>query len=213
MSVTTTTTPAQTGEEPGTNNGGVTGGTTATAQNTSGTDQQQASPSFTQHQVNAYLGARIKEERAKWEKEAQDAAERAEAEKNGEYQKLLTKAEQKAADAEAKLAQIEQSARARVLKSEIRSVAVELGFANPAVAFRLVDADAVDFDAETGEPLNVKKLLEQLAKDEPYLVKQAGSGAHIPPTARGSNLTPEQAMDANANERYDALKKSGRYVI
>jgi hypothetical protein len=206
MSVTTTEPTAQTGEVPGDSNSGAQGGAPA-AQSQAGNDAQDRT--FSQQAVNALIGSRLKEARQQWEKDQKDAAETAEAEKRGDYEKALSKERERAAAAERRMEEIERAARERILASEIRSVAVELGFANPSLAHRLVDPAAVTFDEESGEPKNVRALLEKLAKDEPYLVggQQQNGTAAIPRTPNGTTITRDQF---HQQERERALR-SGRY--
>lgn len=206
MSVTTTEPTAHTGEVPGDSNSGAQGGAPA-AQSQAGNESQDRT--FSQQAVNALIGSRLKEARQQWERDAKDAAERKQAEEQGEWQKLADKEKARAEAAEAKVSEIERTARERILASEIRSVAAELHFANPSLAHRLVDPAAVAFDEETGEPKNVRALLEKLAKDEPYLVggeRQNGTAA-IPRTPNGTTITRDQF---HQQERERALR-SGRY--
>jgi len=49
------------------------------------------------------------------------------------------------------------------------STATRLGFRNPDVAYRLLDAKAIEH-GEDGTPANVEKLLTDIAKAEPYLL-------------------------------------------
>jgi hypothetical protein len=59
--------------------------------------------------------------------------------------------------------QQEQAVRMAVLTE-----AQKLSFPNPAIAYRLIDLDAVEYH-EDGTPKNVKSLLQELQKAEPYL--------------------------------------------
>lgn len=68
----------------------------------------------------------------------------------------------------------EQSAKAQraTLRSGLTVEATELGFRNPALAHKLIDQDDVTYD-DAGTPTNLKRLLRDVLKDNPYL---AGSG-------------------------------------
>ncbi len=134
--------------------------------------------------------------------------EEAAAVKQGEWQTVAEKAQAERDVERQKREEVERATRERLIRAEIRSVATEMQFANPTVAHRLIDLAAVQTD-DAGEPQNVKALLDALAKDEPYLVKQAGGGAFIPPTARGA--TP-QTHDQAVAERVKELRASGRYI-
>lgn len=89
-------------------------------------------------------------------------------------------------EARTKAEQIEARARQRVIRSEVRVVASELGFADPSDAHRFLDDDAIELD-DDGEPKNVKALLEKLAKDKSYLLKTEGAGSAGPPRTPRSN--------------------------
>lgn len=107
----------------------------------------------------------------------------------------------KATDAEAK-------ARQRVIRSEVRVVASDLGFADPSDAHRFLDDDAIELD-DDGEPKNVKALLEKLSKDKPYLLKAKDGGTTgVPGTPRSSGAPNHNDLVATSK---DELKKSGRY--
>lgn len=202
MSTTTTDPTTQTGTVPGTNEGGQTG-SAPPAQPQGGDDK-----TFSQQAVNALIGARLKEARQQWEKDQKDAAETAEAERRGDYETALAKEREKAAAAERERDETKRLANERIIRSEIRSIATELRFADPADAYRFVDMAAVNVD-DAGEPTNVKALLEKLAKDKPYLLGGAPQGgAHIPGTPNASQMTQDEFR---AQEKERALR-SGKYA-
>lgn len=201
MSVSTTEPIAQTGT-PG-QQGGEGQGSAPPAQQQGGNDEK----TFNQQAVNALIGARLKEARQQWEKDQKDAAETAEAEKRGDYEKALAREREKAAAAEERAAATERTARERIVRSEIRSVATELKFADPADAWRFVNPDDVTV-SDAGEPTNVTALVEKLAKEKPYLVGAVPQGgAPIPGTPNASQLTQEEFRQ---QEKERALR-SGKY--
>lgn len=116
---------AQTGQTPGTNEGGATGGTTASTPNQSGTGQAQqgtgqaqATPAqqaatvpamLSQEAVNALIGSRLAEARTSWENDAKATAERKEAEAKGEWEKVATTERTRAEKAEAEVATLKRS--------------------------------------------------------------------------------------------------------
>jgi hypothetical protein len=53
--------------------------------------------------------------------------------------------------------------------------------------FLLHDWDAIEFDDATGEPTNIEKLLEKLAKAEPGIVKDATEQQRTAPAIPGMN--------------------------
>lgn len=201
----TTTEPiAQTGT-PGQQGSEGQGGAPAT-QPQAGNDQQDKT--FSQQAVNALIGSRLKEARAQWEKEQRDAAETAEAEKRGEYEKVLTKERERADRVEADL-KAERDGRMRDRAHHAVQVAArDLGFADPDDAFRFLETEAVEWDAN-GNPTNIKALLDKLAKDKPYLLggTAATGTAPIPRTPNGTQITREQF---HAQEKERALR-SGKY--
>jgi hypothetical protein len=210
VSTTTTEPTTQTGAEPGTNNGGQTGGAPV-AQPQTGNDDK----TFSQQAVNALIGARLKEARQQWEKEQKDAAETAEAEKRGEYEKVLAKERERAEKAEQKATDVERTANERVIKGEIRSVATELHFADPADAYRFINLDDVALDQATGEPTNVRQLLSDLIDpkkgNKAYLVggagQQNGNRQPIPGTPNASQIT----LDEFKQQEKERALRSGKY--
>lgn len=163
--------------------------------------------SFTQEQVNAILAEEKRKTLAKFEGfddlkakaakfdeiEAQNATE-------------LEKATKKAAD-EAR-ADMTATTNNRLVRAEVKAAAAALGFHNPAIAAtQLADKFAGVKVSDTGDvdEAAVKALVEQLAKDEPYLVKTdtgrpqplLGQGHHQPPVNAGK----ERAL-AEAKKRF-----------
>lgn len=175
------------------------------------TQQPAPSPSepktFTQDQVNTILAEEKRKVLAKFdgfdelkakaarfdEIEAQNATE-------------LEKAVKKAAD-EAR-ADMTDTTNKRLVRAEVKAAAAALGFHNPAIAAtQLSDKFAGVKVSDTGDvdEAAVKALVEQLAKDEPYLVKTdigrpqplLGQGHHQPPVNAGK----ERAL-AEAKKRF-----------
>lgn len=68
--------------------------------------------------------------------------------------------------------------------------ATRLGYRNPDLAYRLLDANAVDYGPD-GTPRNLEKLLTDLAKSEPYLLAQTDFGG-------GPRGTAAKGDDMNA---------------
>jgi hypothetical protein len=109
MGSTTTNTGVQTGAGPGNSNDTTPGGAPS-AQHQDG-DQ----PTFSQAQLNAFLGARLREARTKWEEEQRTLAERAqreaadrEAKELGEWKTVAEGHEARAKELEAALARKER---------------------------------------------------------------------------------------------------------
>lgn len=202
MSVTTTEPTTQTGAEPGTNNGGAQGGAPV-AQPQTGNDDK----TFTQHQVSAIVGARLKEAQAKWEKDQKDAADTAEAEKRGEYETVIAKERDRATKAEADLEAEREARRRDRVESAIQIAAQGLGFHDAEDAISRIELSQVTF-GDDGKPKNVLALVTKLAEDKPYLIATGQQGSeHIPRTPNGSTMTQEEFR---AQEKDRALR-SGKY--
>jgi hypothetical protein len=60
-------------------------------------------------------------------------------------------------------------------------VATQLGFLNPALAYKLVDPGRIEY-ADDGQPKNLKPLLEKVLESDPYL----GRGGDFGGGNRGS---------------------------
>lgn len=69
--------------------------------------------------------------------------------------------------------------------------AQRLGFRNPDLAYRLLDLEAVDYGPD-GTPRNVEKLLQDVAKSEPYLLVATDFGGG----QRGASPAPGADMNA-----------------
>jgi hypothetical protein len=152
------------------------------------------SKTFTQDEVNRFLA----EEKRKAQGRFGDYDElKAKAAKLAEYEAQnateLEKAMKKAAD-EAR-ADVTGKTNTRLVRAEVKAAAAALGFHNPAVAAtQLADKFAAIKVDDTGDvdEVAVKALVEQLAKDEPYLVK-TGTGRPQPLPGQGQHQTPSPA--------------------
>lgn len=58
------------------------------------------------------------------------------------------------------------------------TAAQKLGYRNPDIAYRLLDTAAVEY-ADDGSPRNVERLLEALAKSDPYLLTRTDFGGGV----------------------------------
>lgn len=110
-----------------------------------------------------------------------------------EQQQLAAKplAEQLEA-ANAQLQAMKQQQQEQSLQLATVQVATRLGYRNPDLAYRLLDSKAVQY-AEDGKPVNVEKLLTDLAKSDPYLLAATDFGG-------GSRGTPTGGTGANMND-------------
>lgn len=107
--------------------------------------------------------------------------------------------EKRIADATAKFeAEQTEKSNAKARSAEVRAQAAELGFIKPAQALALLDvkklADVTVDDNGDADAASVKKLLEDLAKDSPHLLKPTDTTASHRDAgigASGSGATPE----------------------
>jgi hypothetical protein len=155
---------------------------------------------FTQAELDAAIRDRLQRQRDKYadydklkadaEKLATiEAANKTEAEKLAER---VQKAEQAAQDATSK-------ARARILAAELRAVATELGFTDPADAGRLLDAAALEVN-DNGEVPGLKDALSKLAEAKPYLLKSRAPS--LPSTNPGNGQQPGKSEAQQLREAY-----------
>ncbi len=130
-------------------------------------EQQQQQKTFTADYVK-----RLRQEAATHRIKAKELQEQLE-----EMQQLTAKErqalEQKLADIEAKALEAEAKYAEAMLRSEVYLAAVRKGFADPELAWKLLDPDQVEWDEEKGRPVNVEALLDEALKKWPFL---AGAG-------------------------------------
>lgn len=84
------------------------------------------------------------------------------------------------------------SVQERIVTTELRAAAADLGFADLSDAVRLLDRSELEFD-EDGNPTNARKLLEQLAKAKPYLLKQQNGGQQRTAASSGGATNPPRS--------------------
>jgi rRNA maturation endonuclease Nob1 len=157
---------------------------------------------FTQADVKRMIDARLQEERdaaaKRAEKERQDA-ESARLREQQEYKTLAEKESERAAAAERERDAERQKARDRVARADVKAAAVGLGFANPDLAFRLIDTEALVFD-DDGTVTNAEALLKVLATSEPYLIKADGTPARGTPAATSPTRNPNLSREERINK-------------
>jgi hypothetical protein len=78
---------------------------------------------------------------------------------------------------ERELTQRELLLREHTLRYETILRARELGIIDPEAAYRLLDLAEVEYD-EAGRPINLERLLRELARKRPYLVGQTASATN-----------------------------------
>jgi hypothetical protein len=181
---------------------------------------------FTQEELDKILADRIARERKKVEKfsdydslkEKLDAFEKAEQERKQaemteteRLQAQLEELQRKAAEAEEAKSKTLESANKRLVKSEFKLLAKELGVRKDALddAFVLADLNGVEID-EDGNVAGVKEALESLKKSKAYLF---GGQNYADPTPGQHEATRKESQDAVMKQLKSAeekAKKSGR---
>lgn len=153
---------------------------------------------FTQDEVNGIVKRNIERELSKLG-DVDDLRRKAE-----EFDKLTEpqKSEvQKFSDQAAKEKDRADKAEARMKSLEVRvavtGAASKVGFIDPEDAFRLLDADDIEYDSD-GSPKNVDRLLAALAKNKPHLIRGSTNGS-FDGGPRGDNAP--SGTDINAGIR------------
>lgn len=153
------------------------------------------------------------------EKRRADAAE-AELQKHRDAQlSELEKANKRAEAAEKARSDAESSLRERTVQSAVVSAAAAANFVNPDLAARLIATSDVELDTD-GSPKNAEKLVADLAKQYPYLVRSAGSfdqgartnGAAAAPVFRASQINDRAFWEKN-REAIMLAQREGRIVL
>jgi hypothetical protein len=188
--------------------------------------ETEQSKTFTQEELDKILADRIARERKKLDKYADyddvkkkaEELERLEKERKeaemSEVEKLqerLEELQKQAEEAEQTKSQTLESANKRLIKSEFKLVAKELGVRKEALddAFTLSDLNGVEVD-EDGNVVGVKEALENLKKAKSYLF---GGQNYADPTPGQHEASRKESQDAMLKQLKDAeakARKSGR---
>jgi len=153
---------------------------------------------FTQEQVDEMVRKRLEQQaRNKFAdydelKKAADELKKLRQAQMSEQEKAVarvTELEQRLADSEMSATELRMTIAERLIRAEVASVARDLEFADPDDAWRLADLAEVKADEELNvDRAAVKKSLDRLAKEKPYLLKRAAPppGGTPPRGTRGS---------------------------
>lgn len=130
---------------------------------------------------------------------AEEERANAELSEKERLEKELATAREKAAELESAAKAREAEINKRLIQAEVRAVAATMAFATPEDAYHLADLSEVTI-GEDGAVQGVKKALEKLAKDKPYLLSEAGDRSPgTPPRSRKAPAagkgTPERRVD------------------
>lgn len=157
---------------------------------------------LTQEQVNAILAEEKRKTLAKFEgyddlKAKAEKFDQIEAQNATELEKAVKKATDEAR------ADMSAQTNSRLVRAEVKAVAAALGFHNPAVAATQLASDFAGIKVSDNGDVDeaaVKALVEQLAKNEPYLVK-TDSGRPQPLLGQGHHKTsPTPGQDQAAEQ-------------
>lgn len=121
----------------------------------------------------------LRKENASWRAKLRDAEQKLqehEDSQKSEVEKLRDEKQRLEKEVtESKKAYLEAS-----LKSEVRAEAAVMGLIDPDAACKLVDSSLIDVDEDTGEIGGVKKALERLIKQKPYLIEKKEPEIPVP---------------------------------
>jgi hypothetical protein len=122
----------------------------------------------------------------------------------------------RAAEEEQKRVAAEQRAQDLLIRLSVERAAGKLGFHDTDDAYRLIDRKAVELD-DDGEPTNVEKLLADLAKAKPHLVKSEDGEKPTRTATRSVPATPKpsgqpQTPQERVKHFEQKLAGSGRYA-
>lgn len=133
---------------------------------------------------------------------AQRAAEEAKLSEAEKLQKRLADQERTIAERDLALQEV------RIARA-VASAANKLGCVDSDVAERLLDASAIEYDAD-GKPQNIEALLEKLMKDKPYLKSQPNQ--RVQPNA-GAPMNPSRNAAGGEITSFDQIKNMSQAEI
>jgi len=107
------------------------------------------------------------------------------------------KANERIAELERERDALAAARREDTLRLAASAAARKLGFRNPDLAYRFVASGSVEYD-DAGQPKNVERLLEDIAKVDPYLVQGTGDWGGGP---RGTAASGADDMNAIIRQR------------
>lgn len=161
--------------------------------------EQGSDQGFSQADVDRIVQKRLERERARYAdydalKEAAEklkALEEADLSEREKLEKRIAELEQAEAEAKSKAEVREMEVNEKLIRAEVRVVAAGMGFVNPEDAYGLADLADIALD-DDGAVQGVKKALEKLAKEKPYLLDGKSDGGVGTPS-RGKRTTTGKA--------------------
>ena len=154
---------------------------------------------------------RLRAEAAKWRTQYRDAEERA----KGLEREKMSEAERAKAErdeAVAELVRVREQAQTESLTAAAVRVGAQLGLNDPDDAIRLINANAITYDAETGQPNNITELVQALIAEKPYLAKQTQRrvDAGLVPGGQQAGPHPIPQREETLAERRARIAGGGR---
>jgi hypothetical protein len=195
---TTTSVSAQTGEGPGTSNSAATGGPPS-AQPQDGDGQ----PTFSQAQLNAFLGARLREARAKWDEEKRASDEQAQREAADKEAKELGEWKTVAERHEARVKELESTLAARDRELLASRIAAKHGLPE-ALAARLQGNDEQALEADA---IALAKLVVPPASSGAPANSASGRGERSLTKADLRDMSPRQIAEIDPAKVREALSR------
>jgi hypothetical protein len=185
--------------------------------------EKKPAKTFTEDELNEIIKKRLERERKKYEgfdeikaeyerlKKAEEERKQAEMTELERLQEKLAELEKQAQEAEQAKTQTLEAANKRLIKSEFKVLAKELGVRSEALedAFVLADLSAVEID-DDGNVKGVKEAVEALKKAKPYLF---GGNEYADPTPGNNEVKradSKESMKRKLQELAEKARKSGR---
>jgi hypothetical protein len=175
---------------------------------------------------NARLAAALKETNRKAAADRKYREDREEEERKRKDQELPEVERLKAARDDVARKAGESDARAERAEAELVRLRVDIDierlagansprFTYPDLVSTLIDHDRIEFDEDTGRPINLAKLVRELAEKRPALLdslKGGGTPPRTPPAPRqgGNNANPN-GQGPTAPDRVSELRSTVRY--
>ena len=125
-----------------------------------------------------------------------DAHEREKMEAQGQFQEMAKKERERAEQAEQAMKQSAGKFGYKILEMAVETEASKLGCLDTKALLKLTDVTKIDIDEEFNVDRNgVKMVLEQMAKEKPYLFQKSAVNPKDLPPASGNDMFKSKTMD------------------
>ena len=154
---------------------------------------------FTQEEMNRFVGNARREERSKFSDHA-DLLEKSKKLAELEQAQLSEqeKLTQRASEAEKREADARAKVESTAISSAVKVRAIQLGVVDPDAAYLLMDKSSVRYDGETDTVNGVDDALNLLLDDKPYLKNNAVRSPNINP--EGGQVAPVTRLSTEQKE-------------